>query len=59
DLESYIHRSGRTGRAGKAGIAICLFRPNQSIELEAVERRAVSIPSADIFLSKAADVCVF
>ena len=29
DVDSYIHRSGRTGRAGKKGICICFYKPNQ------------------------------
>ena len=29
DIDSYIHRSGRTGRAGKHGACICLYKSNQ------------------------------
>jgi hypothetical protein len=25
DVDSYVHRAGRTGRAGRSGIAICLY----------------------------------
>ena len=40
DVDSYIHRSGRTGRAGKSGVCICFFKHNQEYELKSVERRA-------------------
>lgn len=29
ELESYVHRSGRTGRAGKAGTAVLCYRHNE------------------------------
>ena len=29
DIDSYIHRSGRTGRAGRTGTCICLYKPQQ------------------------------
>ena len=29
DIDSYIHRSGRTGRAGRSGICICLYKPQE------------------------------
>ena len=29
DIDSYIHRSGRTGRAGREGTCICLYKPQQ------------------------------
>jgi len=38
DLESYIHRSGRTGRAGAGGIAITLVTPSQEAELNRIAR---------------------
>ena len=31
DVESYVHRIGRTGRAGKEGVAISFFTPNEDI----------------------------
>jgi len=40
DVESYIHRSGRTGRAGNKGICICLFKSNQTGDLKRVEKEA-------------------
>lgn len=38
DVESYIHRIGRTGRAGRKGKAILLVRPNQIRMLRTIER---------------------
>ncbi|SMY33620.1 ATP-dependent RNA helicase DeaD [Photobacterium malacitanum] len=38
DVESYIHRIGRTGRAGRDGKAILLVRTNQIRMLRTIER---------------------
>ncbi|UJR23425.1 hypothetical protein I4U23_026430 [Adineta vaga] len=40
DVESYIHRSGRTGRAGAQGKCICLYKSNQIRDLKRVEIEA-------------------
>lgn len=48
DVESYIHRIGRTGRAGESGLAITLVAPRDQRELadiengieQAIERRS-------------------
>ncbi|CAF0850614.1 unnamed protein product [Rotaria sp. Silwood1] len=40
DVESYIHRSGRTGRAGAQGKCICLYKSNQTRDLKRVEIEA-------------------
>jgi len=40
DVDSYIHRSGRTGRAGRRGVCICLYSPNEEFKLKQVERAA-------------------
>jgi len=40
DVESYIHRSGRTGRAGAEGKCICLYKSNQTRDLKRVEMEA-------------------
>lgn len=37
-LESYIHRIGRTGRAGKTGTAISLIQPFERRKLRLIER---------------------
>jgi len=38
DVESYIHRIGRTGRAGERGIAITLAAPKDRMHLDVIER---------------------
>jgi ATP-dependent RNA helicase DDX21 len=38
DVESYVHRSGRTGRAGKSGICITLYSPKSRYAVEDIER---------------------
>lgn len=38
DIESYIHRIGRTGRAGRVGKAIIFIAPNERRILSAIER---------------------
>lgn len=39
DIDSYVHRSGRTGRAGKSGTSIVLYEDSKSGELiEKIER---------------------
>lgn len=37
DVESYIHRIGRTGRAGKEGVAISLINPRQVSSLRRLQ----------------------
>ena len=39
DLESYVHRIGRTGRAGKEGIAITFISNNEQRTIRHLERR--------------------
>ena len=38
DVESYVHRIGRTGRAGKAGIAISMITPPEKFRLGRIEK---------------------
>lgn len=38
DLESYVHRIGRTGRAGATGVAWSLVDPRDSFKLKQIER---------------------
>uniref|UniRef100_F7FNL3 RNA helicase n=1 Tax=Ornithorhynchus anatinus TaxID=9258 RepID=F7FNL3_ORNAN len=62
DVESYIHRSGRTGRAGRTGICICFFQPRERCQLRYVEQKSgitfkhVNIPSlVDIIQASSKD----
>jgi len=51
NVETYIHRIGRTGRAGKTGVAISLSQPRDQNTIRQIERRLrerlnlVNIPS--------------
>ncbi|ERM97584.1 hypothetical protein AMTR_s00244p00012340 [Amborella trichopoda] len=38
DLETFVHRSGRTGRAGKEGTAILMFTGSQRRTIKSLER---------------------
>ncbi len=38
DVESYVHRIGRTGRAGKTGVAISLITPAEQWRLSRIEK---------------------
>lgn len=38
DVDTYVHRSGRTGRAGAKGISVLLFQPNQARDIVRIER---------------------
>merc|ERR1711865_1143074 len=57
DVESYIHRIGRTGRAGAAGVSITFF--NEAYDMEcapALAKIALEAgQSVPTFLEKAAD----
>ncbi|NWH17951.1 DDX21 helicase, partial [Grus americana] len=62
DVESYIHRSGRTGRAGRTGICICFYQRKEEHQLRYVEQKAgitfkrVGVPTAtDIIKASSKD----
>ncbi|XP_019751457.1 nucleolar RNA helicase 2 isoform X1 [Hippocampus comes] len=66
DVESYIHRSGRTGRAGRTGICICFYQKREEDQLRYVENKAgisfrrVGVPTAnDIIKSSSKDATRF
>ncbi|XP_074855578.1 nucleolar RNA helicase 2-like isoform X2 [Carettochelys insculpta] len=62
DVESYIHRSGRTGRAGRTGMCICFYQQKEESHLRHVEQKAgiafkrVGVPTAtDIIKASSKD----
>jgi len=66
ELESYVHRIGRTGRAGKEGIAITFVTPNEIRSIKRIEKLAqtnlleIPIPPIDTIInSKMAAVSDF
>ena len=62
DVDTYVHRSGRTGRAGMKGVSVLLFNNRQTRELTRIERdlghgfkfELVGPPSAEAALKAAA-----
>lgn len=51
DVESYVHRIGRTGRAGEEGIAISFFTPSEDSQFQ----RILKITKANIELINLSD----
>ena len=62
DVDSYVHRSGRTGRAGNRGVSVLLFNRQQARDIVRIERDLghgfkfdlVGPPSAEMALRAAA-----
>ncbi|KAL3876853.1 hypothetical protein ACJMK2_034638 [Sinanodonta woodiana] len=60
DVDSFIHRSGRTGRAGKAGINIVFYKQNEESQLQLVENlskikfKRVGAPTTDEIIKSSA-----
>lgn len=58
DIESYVHRSGRTGRAGKAGTSIAIIHTREKGKIRAIEKEIQkkfvvgTIPSAKDICTK-------
>ncbi len=58
DLESYVHRIGRTGRAGKEGIAITFISRSELRTIQHIERRfnvsiePIDVPSRELVTEK-------
>jgi ATP-dependent RNA helicase DeaD len=49
DVESYIHRIGRTGRAGGEGIAVTLYAPKDKEELLQIEKALdITLPKKNL-----------
>ena len=55
DVESYIHRIGRTGRAGRSGEAITLVSPRERYQLRLIER-AINAPIKPARVPSSADI---
>uniref|UniRef100_A0A8C2SVV0 Nucleolar RNA helicase 2 n=2 Tax=Coturnix japonica TaxID=93934 RepID=A0A8C2SVV0_COTJA len=61
DVDSYIHRSGRTGRAGRTGICICFYQRREEDLLKQVEQKAgitfrrIGVPSATDIVKASSD----
>ncbi len=55
DVESYIHRIGRTGRAGRSGEAITLISPRERYQLRQIERY-INAPIKPARVPSAADI---
>jgi len=64
DIESYIHRSGRTGRAGRSGTCVTFYKQSQEYMLNIIQKKTglkftmVSAPQpSDIIAAQASNMC--
>ncbi len=55
DVETYVHRIGRTGRAGRSGEAITLISPRERYQLRQIER-FINVPIKPARVPTAADI---
>lgn len=64
DVDTYVHRSGRTGRAGKKGVCVTLFKFNQVDLIRTIERATsntlnrIGAPQASDMLNAAAQATI-
>lgn len=63
EVETYIHRSGRTARAGNSGVCITFYTPKTKYLIEDIERQAgiklkrVGVPQPeDVIRASARDI---
>ncbi|KAF9368411.1 hypothetical protein BGX21_006597, partial [Mortierella sp. AD011] len=40
DVETYVHRSGRTGRAGRKGVCVTFYKAQEEYMIQNIQRRA-------------------
>lgn len=56
NLESYVHRSGRTGRAGKSGISIAIIHTRENRKIRDLERMS-GIKFSKELIPSGRDIC--
>lgn len=56
DIDTYVHRSGRTGRADKSGICISLVHQKEKHKIKAIEKQ-LGLPMERSFIPTAQQVC--